>query len=158
MTKLSDFTVKAQDGQSLSLERYLGKVVLIVNTATACGLTPQYQGLKELYDDYQEKGFEILDFPCNQFMNQAPGTAEDINAFCSLHYQTSFPRLAKIKVNGKEADPLFQWLKEEASGPLGKPIEWNFVKFLLNREGQVVKRFSAKTEVAELVSHIEHLL
>lgn len=112
MTKLSDFTVKAQDGQSLSLERYLGKVVLIVNTATACGLTPQYQGLQELYDDYQEKGFEILDFPCNQFMNQAPGTAEDINAFCSLHYQTSFPRLAKIKVNGKEADPLFQWLKD----------------------------------------------
>ena len=91
-------------------------------------LTPQYQRLQELYDRYQEQGFEILDFPCNQFMGQAPGSAEEINTFCSLHYQTSFPRFAKIKVNGREADPLYVWLKEQKSGPLGKQVEWNFAR------------------------------
>ncbi len=123
MPKLNDFTVKAQDGRKVSLEAYSGKVVLIVNTATGCGLTPQYQGLQELYDTYNEQGFVILDFPCNQFMNQAPGTADEINNFCQLNYQTTFPRFAKIKVNGKEASPLFTWLKEETRGHLGKAIE-----------------------------------
>ena len=121
-----DFTVLAQDGSPFSLEAYRGQVLLIVNTATGCGLTPQYQGLQELYERYQDQGFEILDFPCNQFMGQAPGSAEEINQFCSLHYRTSFPRFAKIKVNGKEASPLYQWLKEQAGGPLGSRIEWNF--------------------------------
>ena len=107
MTSLYDFSVLNQDHQETPLETYRGKVLLVVNTATGCGLTPQYQGLQELYDRYQEQGFEILDFPCNQFMGQAPGGAEEINAFCSLHYQTTFPRFAKIKVNGKEADPLY---------------------------------------------------
>ena len=102
MTTLYDFSVLNQDNQETPLDAYRGKILLVVNTATGCGLTPQYQGLQELYDRYQEQGFEILDFPCNQFMGQAPGSAEEINAFCSLHYQTSSPRFAKIKVNGKE--------------------------------------------------------
>lgn len=112
MTSLYDFTVSDQADQPVSLNDYKGKVVLIVNTATGCGLTPQYQGLQELYDKYKDQGFEILDFPCNQFMGQAPGSAEEINTFCTLNYQTTFPRFAKIKVNGKEAEPLFDWLKK----------------------------------------------
>ena len=107
MTSLYDFSVLNQDNQTTRLDAYRGKVLLIVNTATGCGLTPQYQGLQELYDHYHEQGFEILDFPCNQFMGQAPGSAEEINAFCSLHYQTTFSRFAKIKVNGQEEDPLY---------------------------------------------------
>ena len=158
MTTLYDFTVSSQAGEPISLDTYKGKVVLVVNTATGCGLTPQYEGLQRLYDRYKNQGFEILDFPCNQFMGQAPGTAEDINTFCTLNYQTTFPRFAKIKVNGKESDPLYNWLKEEAQGPLGKRIEWNFAKFLIDREGQVVKRFSSKTEPAELEDSIKALV
>ena len=158
MTTLYDFTVSNQADQLVSLHDYKGKVVLIVNTATGCGLTPQYQGLQELYDKYKEQGFEILDFPCNQFMGQAPGNAEEINTFCTLNYQTTFPRFAKIKVNGKEAEPLFDWLKKEKSGPLGARIEWNFAKFLINREGQVVERFSSKTEPVKMEETIKELL
>ena len=154
MTSIYDFTVRAQDGQPVSLKNYSGKVLLVVNTATGCGLTPQYQGLQELYDRYQDQGFEVLDFPCNQFLGQTPGTADEINSFCNLNYQTSFPRFAKIKVNGKEADPLYTWLKSQASGPLGKAIEWNFAKFLIDRHGQVIQRFSAKTEPKELEREI----
>ena len=145
MTSLYDFSVLNQDDQETSLKSYRGKVLLIVNTATGCGLTPQYQGLQELYDRYKGQGFEILDFPCNQFMGQAPGNAEEINNFCNLHYQITFPRFAKVKVNGKEADPLYLWLKDKKSGPLGKRIEWNFAKFLIGRDGQVLERFSSKT-------------
>ena len=158
MTSLYDFTVSDQAEQPVSLQDYKGKVVLIVNTATGCGLTPQYQGLQELYDKYKDQGFEILDFPCNQFMGQAPGSAEEINTFCTLNYQTTFPRFAKIKVNGKEAEPLFEWLKKEKSGPLGARIEWNFAKFLINREGQVVERFSSKTEPLKMEDAIKVLL
>ena len=158
MTSLYDFSVLNQDNQEISLDAYRGKILLVVNTATGCGLTPQYQGLQELYDRYQEQGFEILDFPCNQFMGQAPGSAEEINAFCSLHYQTSFPRFAKIKVNGKEADPLYVWLKEQKSGPLGKRIEWNFAKFLIGRDGQVFERFSSKTDPQQIEETIRKLL
>ena len=158
MTSLYDFSVLNQDHQETPLETYRGKVLLVVNTATGCGLTPQYQGLQELYDRYQEQGFEILDFPCNQFMGQAPGSAEEINSFCTLHYQTPFPRFAKIKVNGKEAEPLFDWLKQEKSGPLGARIEWNFAKFLINREGQVVERFSSKTDPLKMEETIKALL
>ena len=153
-----DFTVMAQDWSPFSLEAYRGQVLLIVNTATGCGLTPQYQGLQELYERYQDQGFEILDFPCNQFMGQAPGSAEEINQFCSLHYQTSFPRFAKIKVNGKEASPLYQWLKEQASGPLGSRIEWNFAKFLINRQGQVIHRFSSKTNPHAIETSLKEVL
>ena len=158
MTTLYDFTVSDQADQPVSLHDYKGKVVLIVNTATGCGLTPQYQGLQELYDKYKDQGFEILDFPCNQFMGQAPGSAEEINRFCTLNYQTTFPRFAKIKVNGKEAEPLFDWLKKEKSGPLGARIEWNFAKFLINREGQVIERFSSKTDPLKMEETIKTLL
>ena len=158
MTSLYDFTVSDQADQPVPLQNYKGKVVLIVNTATGCGLTPQYQGLQELYDKYKDQGFEILDFPCNQFMGQAPGSAEEINTFCTLNYQTTFPRFAKIKVNGKEAEPLFDWLKKEKSGPLGARIEWNFAKFLINREGQVVERFSSKTDPLKMEEAIKSLL
>ena len=158
MTTLYDFTVSNQAEQLVSLHDYKGKVVLIVNTATGCGLTPQYQGLQELYDKYKDQGFEILDFPCNQFMGQAPGSAEEINRFCTLNYQTTFPRFAKIKVNGKEAEPLFDWLKKEKSGPLGARIEWNFAKFLINREGQVIERFSSKTDPLKMEETIKTLL
>lgn len=158
MTNLYDFTVSDQADQPVSLQDYKDKVVLIVNTATECGLTPQYQGLQELYDKYKDQGFEILDFPCNQFMGQAPGSAEEINSFCTLNYQTTFPRFAKIKVNGKEAEPLFEWPKKEKSGPLGARIEWNFAKFLINREGQVVERFSSKTDPLKMENTIKALL
>lgn len=158
MPNLYDFTVKAQDGSDSPLSQYAGKVVLVVNTATGCGLTPQYEGLQKLYDSYKDQGFVILDFPCNQFAGQAPGSAEEINTFCSLNYQTSFPRFAKIKVNGKEADPLYDWLKSEKSGLLGKRIEWNFAKFLIDREGNVVQRFSSKSEPEKMVVDIEALL
>ena len=158
MTSLYDFSVSDQADQPVSLQDYKGKVVLIVNTATGCGLTPQYQGLQELYDKYKDQGFDILDFPCNQFMGQAPGSAEEINTFCTLNYHTTVPRFAKIKVNGKEAEPLFDWLKQEKSGPLGARIEWNFAKFLINREGQVVERFSSKTEPLKMEETIKELL
>ena len=158
MPNLYDFTVKAQDGSDSPLSQYAGKVVLVVNTATGCGLTPQYEGLQKLYDTYKEQGFVILDFPCNQFAGQAPGSAEEINTFCSLNYQTTFPRFAKIKVNGKEAAPLYDWLKSEKSGLLGKRIEWNFAKFLIDREGNVVQRFSSKSEPEKMVVDIEALL
>lgn len=155
---VTDFSVESQDGTNISLEHFRGQVLLIVNTATGCGFTPQYQGLQELYDRYHEQGFEILDFPCNQFMGQAPGSAEEINQFCSLNFQTTFPRFAKIKVNGKETTPLYQWLKEQASGPLGKRIEWNFAKFLIDREGQVVQRFSSKTPPQAIEESLKEIL
>lgn len=155
---VTDFSVESQDGTNISLEHFRGQVLLIVNTATGCGLTPQYQGLQELYDRYHEQGFEILDFPCNQFMGQAPGSAEEINQFCSLNFQTTFPRFAKIKVNGKETTPLYQWLKEQASGSLGKRIEWNFAKFLIDREGQVVQRFSSKTPPQAIEESLKEIL
>ncbi|MGV3353637.1 glutathione peroxidase [Streptococcus orisratti] len=158
MPNLYDFTVKAQDGSDSPLSQYAGKVVLVVNTATGCGLTPQYEGLQKLYDTYKDQGFVILDFPCNQFAGQAPGSAEEINTFCSLNYQTTFPRFAKIKVNGKEAEPLYDWLKSEKSGLLGKRIEWNFAKFLIDREGNVVQRFSSKSEPEKMAVDIEALL
>ncbi len=159
MTTLYDFTVSDQADQPVSLNDYKGKVVLIVNTATGCGLTPQYQGLQELYDKYKDQGFRrFLIFLVINFMGQAPGSAEEINTFCTLNYHTTFPRFAKIKVNGKEAEPLFDWLKQEKSGPLGARIEWNFAKFLINREGQVVERFSSKTDPLKMEDDIKALL
>lgn len=158
MTTLYDFTVEAQDGTTVPLSGYSEQVVLIVNTATGCGLTPQYEGLQKLFDSYRDQGFVVLDFPCNQFMGQAPGSAEEINEFCTLNYQTTFPRFAKIKVNGKEADPLFTWLKEEKRGPLGKAIEWNFAKFLVDKQGNVVERLAAKSDPLELEEQIRSLL
>lgn len=158
MTSLYDFTVKDQHGEDISLSQFQGKVLLIVNTATGCGLTPQYQGLQEIYDQYVDKSFVILDFPSNQFAGQAPGNAEEINNFCSLNYQTTFPRFAKVNVNGKEADPMYVWLKAQKKGLLGKAIEWNFAKFLIDKNGQVVKRYSSKTAPQEIRQDLEILL
>ncbi|MDQ0222543.1 glutathione peroxidase [Streptococcus moroccensis] len=159
MTDIYQIPIETQDGTQITLNSYQNKVLLIVNTATGCGLTPQYEGLQQLYDKYQAHGLEILDFPCNQFMNQAPGTDTEINQFCQLNYQTSFPRFKKIAVNGKEASPLFVYLKEQQSDPLlGKAIKWNFTKFLVDRDGQVVNRFSPQTEPEKIEESIKELL
>ncbi len=136
--RLYDITVKGRADEDVSLADYKGKVLLVVNTATGCGFTPQYTGLQKLYDTYKDKGFEILDFPCNQFAGQAPGTIEEIQSFCTLNYGTTFPRFAKINVNGKNASELYKFLKGEKKGT----IKWNFTKFLIDREGNVVKRFA----------------
>ena len=152
------FSVEKQDGSQLSLDSFNGKVLLIVNTATGCGFTPQYKGLQELYLRYHGEGFEILDFPCNQFKNQAPGNAEEINNFCRLNYQTTFPRFQKINVNGKEAAPLYTWLKKEKGGFLSKDIKWNFTKFLLDKEGHVIKRYSPQTSPQDIENDIQKLL
>ena len=152
------FPVEKQDGSQLSLDSFNGKVLLIVNTATGCGFTPQYKGLQELYLRYHGEGFEILDFPCNQFKNQAPGNAEEINNFCRLNYQTTFPRFQKINVNGKEAAPLYTWLKKEKGGFLSKDIKWNFTKFLLDKEGHVINRYSPQTSPQDIENDIQKLL
>lgn len=158
MTTLYDFSVKDQKGEVVPLRQYQGKVLLIVNTATGCGLTPQYEGLQHLYDSYKDKGIVILDFPCNQFAGQSPGTAQEINSFCELNYQTTFPRFAKLKVNGKEADPMYTWLKSQKKGLLGKVIEWNFTKFLIDQNGQVIQRYSSKTEPEKIKVTLDKLL
>lgn len=159
---LYDFKVKKADGSEVSLEEYKGKVVIIVNTATKCGLTPQYTALQELYAKYGERGLVVLDFPCNQFLKQAPGSDEEISEFCTLNYKTKFPRFAKVDVNGKNADPLFVWLKEQAPTDIGnaetkvfeasvkmftlgnkkEDIKWNFGKFIIDKNGKVAARFS----------------
>ena len=149
-----DFTVKDKKGNDVSLSEYKGKVLLIVNTATKCGLTPQYDALEALYEKYHDQGFEILDVPCNQFLAQAPGSVEEIDSFCTLRFNTKFPRFGKIKVNGKEADPLYVYLKEQKPGR----IEWNFAKFLIDREGNVVERVSSKTKPETMTESIEKLL
>ena len=156
--KLYDFTVKGRAGEDVSLADYKGKVLLVVNTATGCGFTPQYEGLQKLYDSHQDKGFEILDFPCNQFANQAPGTNDEIQSFCTLNYGTTFPRFAKIDVNGKNASDLFRFLKKEKGGLLGSSIKWNFTKFLIDREGNVVKRFAPTDTPESIESDIVALL
>lgn len=145
-----DFKVKARDGSEVSMADYKGKVLLIVNTATGCGFTPQYKGLQELYEKYSSKGFEILDFPCNQFMNQAPGSDEEIHTFCTGRFGITFPQFAKIKVNGPDTDPLFDYIKNEAKGAIGSRVKWNFTKFLVNKEGKVLRRF-APTDTPEMI-------
>ena len=136
-----DFSVKNQRGEDFSLSAYKGKVLLIVNTATKCGFTPQYDELEELYEKYNEQGFEILDFPCNQFFKQAPGSAEEINSFCQLRFGTKFPRFAMIDVNGNDADPLFKWLCSQNKDGKYKKVKWNFTKFLIGRDGEFAGRF-----------------
>lgn len=173
-----DFTVKNNQGQDVNLSQYKGKVLLIVNTATKCGLTPQYDGLEALYKKYKDRGFEILDFPSNQFLNQAPGTDEEINSFCTLNYGTTFPRFAKIDVNGDNTHPLYAWLKAQAPQDKGdadtlafeekvKPlspfkasgdIKWNFGKFLIDKQGNVYARYSPAYKPAQLQEDIEALL
>ncbi|MBR6659013.1 MAG: glutathione peroxidase [Paludibacteraceae bacterium] len=153
-----DYKVRTAKGEEVSLKEYFGKVLLIVNTATGCGFTPQYEGLQKLYDKYKDKGLEILDFPCNQFGHQAPGTEEEIKEFCVLRYKTTFPLFAKIDVNGKDAAPLFQYLKREKGGFLGDNIKWNFTKFLVSRDGTVVERYAPVTKPKKIENDILKLL
>lgn len=155
---LYDFSVNKMDGSQQALSDFAGQVLLVVNTAPGCGLAPQYKELQELYESFQDEGFVVLDFPCNQFANQAAESDEKINQVCILTYATTFPRFAKIKVNGPEADPLYQWLKKEKSSLLGGRIEWNFTKFLIDRQGQVVKRYLPTTPPSKLKKDIEKLL
>ena len=159
MNAITDFQVKTADGGQASLEEYRGKVLLIVNTASKCGFTPQYEGLEALHRDYAERGFEVLAFPCNQFGAQEPGDAAEIANFCSLTYDVTFPVFAKIDVNGAKADPLFERLKSDAPGVLGsKAIKWNFTKFLVNRDGEVVDRYAPTTKPEDIRKDIEKLL
>ena len=153
-----DFVVKSQMGEDVSLKEYQGKVLLIVNTATGCGFTPQYKGLEDLYEKYQAQGFEILDFPCNQFANQAPGSEEEIVSFCQARFGITFKQFAKIEVNGKNEEPLYAFLKEKQAGALGKNIKWNFTKFLVNRDGEVVARFAPTTTPEKIDEKIASLL
>jgi len=153
-----DFKVRGAKGEEVSMADYKGKVLLIVNTATGCGFTPQYEGLQKLYDKYRDKGLEILDFPCNQFGHQAPGTEEEIQEFCTLKYKTTFPLFAKVEVNGKNEEPLFRYLKSQEGGFLGDDIKWNFTKFLVSREGTVVGRYAPITKPESIESDIQKLL
>lgn len=173
-----EFNVKKIDGTEVSLKEYEGKVLLIVNTATGCGFTPQYDGLEALYAKYKEKGFEVLDFPCNQFLNQAPGTSEEIASFCKLNFGTEFETFDKIEVNGDNAHPLYKFLKEQAPSDIDNgglealkkkllehsfsvadtEIQWNFTKFLIDKKGSVIGRFAPTVTPEELAEHIEKLL
>jgi glutathione peroxidase len=154
-----DFKAASLDGAEVSLDEYRGKVVLIVNTASRCGFTPQYQGLETLYRRYRDRGLVILGFPCNQFGAQEPGSAEEIRSFCTMNYEVSFPMFAKIEVNGENTDPLFKYLKAQAKGILGSTaIKWNFTKFLVNRQGEVVGRYGSATRPENLTAAIESLL
>ena len=153
-----DFKVKDQKGNDFALSEFKGKVLLIVNTATGCGFTPQYKGLEALYEKYKEAGFEVLDFPCNQFFKQAPGSDEEINEYCALRYNTQFPRFKKLEVNGKNADPLFVYLCSQ--NPKGKVIKvkWNFTKFLVDKEGNVIGRFEPTTKPEDIEEAIKEAL
>ena len=159
MSTIADFTATLPDGQSISLADKAGKVLLVVNTASKCGFTPQYAGLEALWRKYRDRGFEVIAFPCNQFGAQEPGDAAEIANFCSLKYDVSFPLMAKIDVNGDGAAPLYSWLKAEAPGVLGsKGIKWNFTKFLIGRDGNVVRRYAPTDKPEKLERDIEALL
>lgn len=173
-----DFKVKKTNGEEILLEKYKGKVLLIVNTASGCGFTPQYEGLQKIYDEYKDKGFEILDFPCNQFFQQAPGNDAELSSFCKLTYGTTFETFAKIEVNGENASDLYKFLKSEAPqaeedeeskllyGKLedlgfktdGEDIKWNFTKFLVDKNGKVISRFAPTYEPEKLASIINDIL
>lgn len=159
MASIYDFTATTADGSPAPLADYRGKVLLIVNTASKCGFTPQYEGLEALYRKYKDKGLVVLGFPCNQFGGQEPGNAEEIANFCSLTYDVTFPVLAKIDVNGAKADPLYAFLTKEKPGLLGSTgIKWNFTKFLVGRDGKVLKRFAPTDKPESLASSIEQAL
>ena len=155
---VTEFQIKQADGSIQDLSVHKGKVLLIVNTASKCGFTPQYEGLEKLHQEYKDRGLEILAFPCNQFGQQEPGDADEIKNFCTLNYDVSFPLMEKSDVNGDNADPLWKYLKSEKSGLLGSRIKWNFTKFLVDREGNVVERFGPAVKPEQLKAEIEALL
>jgi glutathione peroxidase len=158
MTTVYDFEVKKTNGELKSLKEYEGKPLIIVNTASKCGLTPQFKGLQELYEKYKDSGVEILGFPCDQFNNQEFDNIEETTEFCQLNYGVSFPIFAKIDVNGDNTDPLFAYLKEQKKGILSKNIKWNFTKFLVDRNGQVVERYAPTTEPEKIEDDLTKLL
>ena len=158
MTNLSDFTATAIDGTERPLSEYAGKAVLVVNTASKCGFTPQYEGLEELYKRYEGDGLVILGFPCDQFGHQEPGTEDEIQEFCTLNYGVSFPMFAKVDVNGPDSHPLFAWLRSQKGGIAGSKIKWNFTKFLIGKDGVPVKRYASVTKPEKLTDDIEQAL
>ncbi|MGA7329229.1 MAG: glutathione peroxidase [Rhodomicrobium sp.] len=159
MKSIYDFSAESISGEAVPLSKFRGKVLLVVNTASKCGFTPQYAGLEKLYEKYGARGFEVLAFPCNQFGGQEPGNADEIRNFCSLNYNVTFPMFAKVAVNGSDAHPIFDFLKRERRGLLGsKAIKWNFTKFLIGRNGNVVARYAPLAKPDKLQSKIEALL
>ncbi|WP_102028807.1 glutathione peroxidase [Salirhabdus sp. Marseille-P4669] len=158
MGSVYDFQVKMPNGEMKDLKDYEGKALLIVNTASKCGFTPQFEGLQKLYESYKEQGFEVLGFPCSQFNNQEFDDIEETTQFCQANYGVTFPMFAKIDVNGDNADPLFVYLKEQKKGALLKNIKWNFTKFLVNREGQVVKRYAPTTDPEKIEEDLKSVL
>lgn len=156
--KFYDFEAVAMSGETIEMEEYKGKVVVIVNTASKCGFTPQLEGLENLYEKYKDQGLVILGFPCNQFGNQDPGSNAEISEFCLINYGVSFQMFEKIEVNGANAHPLYKFLKEEAKGTMGNEIKWNFTKFLIDREGNVVSRFASMTTPENMEKNIKELL
>lgn len=157
---MSLYQIRVEDinNKVVEFEKYKGKILLIVNTATKCFFTPQYKGLKWLYDNYKQRGLEILDFPCNQFAEQAPGTNEEINQYCVDKYETSFPRFSKINVNGKDESILYTYLKRHEKGFFNRKIKWNFTKFLVDQEGRVIKRYAPLVKPEKIAKDIENLL
>ena len=158
MTTLHDFRATAIDGTDTDLSAYAGKVVLVVNTASECGFTPQYQGLQELHETYGDRGLVVLGFPCDQFGGQEPGDESAISDFCERRFGVTFPLFAKVDVNGPDAHPLWAWLKDNKGGLLGSKIKWNFTKYLVGRDGQVIGRYSPTTEPAKIAKDIEKAL
>ncbi len=158
MVGFYDLKATSLQGKEISMEDYRGKVVLVVNTASKCGFTPQYEGLQKLYETYKDQGLEILGFPCNQFGKQEPGTADEIGEFCRINYGVTFQMFEKIDVNGDDTHPVYVFLKDQLPGKLGKKIKWNFTKFLIDRDGRPHKRYSSSTKPEKLVREIEALL
>lgn len=158
MTALQDFSATSIDGRDVSLADYAGKVVLVVNTASQCGFTPQYKGLQELHERYADQGLVILGFPCDQFGHQEPGSDDEIASFCERNFGVTFPLFSKIEVNGDGAHPLYQWLRTQKGGLIGDKIKWNFTKYLLGKDGQVIDRYAPTTKPEKLVKDIEKAL
>ena len=159
MNTIADFSATLPNGEAVSLADKLGKVLLVVNTASKCGFTPQYDGLEALWQKYKDQGFEVIAFPCNQFGAQEPGSADEIESFCKVNFGVSFPLMGKIDVNGADAAPLYDWMKKEAPGLMGsKSVKWNFTKFLISRDGTVVRRYAPTDKPEGLAKDIEKLL
>ena len=158
MTTLQDFSARSIDGRDIDLSEFQGQVVLVVNTASQCGFTPQYQGLQALHDRYSAQGFSVLGFPCDQFGHQEPGDDAEIAGFCERNFGVTFPLFSKIEVNGDGAHPLYQWLRSEKGGLLGSKIKWNFTKYLVGKDGKVIGRYSPTTKPEKIASDIEKAL
>lgn len=158
MNTIYDFNAELMDGTKKALADYEGQVILVINTASKCGFTPQFEGLEALYQQYKEEGLVVIGFPCNQFGSQDPGSNDEIGAFCQKNYGVSFPMMAKIDVNGKNAHPIFEWLKQQKSGLLTNSIKWNFTKFLISRDGQVIERYAPTSKPEAIKADIEKAL